>query len=48
MIIAEEITQIFQNIWAWFASFTDIGDMFLQFIEGIGDFFVRLWNGLMG
>jgi len=37
MVIVEEITQILQNIYNWFASFTDIGNMFSS-----------LWNGFLG
>ena len=37
MPIAEEITQLLQNIYNYFASFTDIGD-----------FFVNLWNNIAG
>jgi hypothetical protein len=34
MPIIEEIVQFFQNIHSWFASFTDIGDMFVKLWEG--------------
>jgi len=37
MPIVEEITAMLQRIWAWFASFTDIGNMFSS-----------LWNGFLG
>jgi len=37
MPIVEEITHIMQVIWAWFASFADIGDMF-----------TKLWEGFLG
>jgi len=37
MPIVEEFTQLLQNIYNWFASFTDIGHMF-----------VSLWNGFIG
>jgi len=40
MPIIEEITQIFQNIWAFFASFTDIGDFFTRIWGVIGAWFV--------
>ncbi|MCL2299168.1 MAG: hypothetical protein FWC27_03355 [Firmicutes bacterium] len=48
MPFVEEVTQVFQNIWAWFDSFTDIGDMFVQLFEGIGYFFTTVFNGIMG
>jgi len=48
MPIVEEFTQMLQNIWGWFGSFADIGDMFVQLWNGFINFFSTVFNGIVG